>query len=104
MRAREPAVGERPARAARRGGPRHAARGGAVRHRRPLPALLLEPRWRTGRSFDEVKAEREREAEQASQRWADPAKIASVAVFLASSRASYVNGADLLVDIGWVAR
>jgi len=45
-----------------------------------------------------------REAEQASGRWADPAEIASVAVFLASDGAAYVNGADVLVDDGWVAK
>ena len=57
---------------------------------------------RTGRTFEEVKAERE--AEQANGRWADPAEIANVAVFLASDGASYVNGADLLVDCGWTAK
>jgi NAD(P)-dependent dehydrogenase (short-subunit alcohol dehydrogenase family) len=57
---------------------------------------------RTGRTFDEVKAERE--AEQANGRWADPSEIASVAVFLASGGASYVNGTDVLVDCGWTAK
>ncbi len=57
---------------------------------------------RTGRTFAEVKAERE--AEQANGRWADPVEIANVAVFLASDGASYVNGTDVLVDCGWTAK
>jgi NAD(P)-dependent dehydrogenase (short-subunit alcohol dehydrogenase family) len=57
---------------------------------------------RTGRSFDEIKAERE--AEQAFRRWADPDEIASVVEFLASDGASYVTGADVLVDCGWTAK
>jgi NAD(P)-dependent dehydrogenase (short-subunit alcohol dehydrogenase family) len=57
---------------------------------------------RTGRSFEEVK--REREAEQAFRRWADPGEIASAVYFLASGSASFVTGADLLVDCGWVAK
>jgi NAD(P)-dependent dehydrogenase (short-subunit alcohol dehydrogenase family) len=57
---------------------------------------------RTGRTFAQVRAERE--AEQASGRWAAPSEIANVAVFLASDGASYVNGADVLVDSGWTAK
>jgi NAD(P)-dependent dehydrogenase (short-subunit alcohol dehydrogenase family) len=57
---------------------------------------------RTGRTFADVKAERE--AEQASGRWAQPSEIANVAVFLASDGASYVNGADVLVDDGWTSK
>jgi NAD(P)-dependent dehydrogenase (short-subunit alcohol dehydrogenase family) len=61
----------------------------------------LEAR-RTGASFADVKALRE--GEQALGRWADPSEIAEVICFLASERASFVTGADLLVDAGWVAR
>jgi NAD(P)-dependent dehydrogenase (short-subunit alcohol dehydrogenase family) len=61
----------------------------------------LEAR-RTGSSFAEVKALRERE--QAFGRWAEPSEIAEAIAFLASDRASFVTGADLLVDCGWVAR
>jgi NAD(P)-dependent dehydrogenase (short-subunit alcohol dehydrogenase family) len=57
---------------------------------------------RTGQPYDAVKAERE--AEQALGRWADPAEIAETIYFLASDAASFVTGADLLVDAGWVAR
>jgi NAD(P)-dependent dehydrogenase (short-subunit alcohol dehydrogenase family) len=57
---------------------------------------------RTGQSFDEVK--RIREGEQALGRWADPAEIAEAVLFLAGDGASFVTGADLLVDAGWVAR
>ncbi len=57
---------------------------------------------RTGQSFAEVK--RIREGEQALGRWADPAEIAQAVFFLAGDGASFVTGADLLVDAGWVAR
>lgn len=57
---------------------------------------------RTGRSFEELK--RERENEQAFQRWADPREIAEAVFFLASEAASFITGTDLLVDGGWVAK
>ncbi len=61
----------------------------------------LESR-RSGLPFEMVK--KEREAEQAFQRWADPSEIAEPIYFLASSGASFVTGADWLVDCGWVAK
>lgn len=57
---------------------------------------------RTGMPFEMVK--QEREAEQAFKRWADPAEIAKPIYFLASEGASFVTGADWLVDCGWVAK
>lgn len=57
---------------------------------------------KTGRPFDELKTLRE--AEQAFKRWADPLEIAEVIYFLASSRASFMTGADVLADCGWVAK
>jgi NAD(P)-dependent dehydrogenase (short-subunit alcohol dehydrogenase family) len=57
---------------------------------------------RTGVPFDTVK--KEREAEQAFRRWADPMEIAEPIYFLASEGASFVTGADWLVDCGWVAK
>jgi len=57
---------------------------------------------RTGIPFDAVK--KEREAEQAFKRWADPMEIAEPIYFLASEGASFVTGADWLVDCGWVAK
>ena len=56
----------------------------------------------TGIPFEVVK--KEREAEQAFKRWADPAEIAEPIYFLASEGASFVTGADWLVDCGWVAK
>ncbi len=61
----------------------------------------LESR-RTGIPFEQVK--KEREAEQALRRWADPAEIAEPIYFLASDGASFVTGSDWLVDCGWVAK
>jgi len=57
---------------------------------------------RTGISFRVVK--KEREAEQAFKRWADPMEIAEPIYFLASEGASFVTGSDWLVDCGWVAK
>jgi len=57
---------------------------------------------RTGVPYDRVK--REREAEQAFNRWADPREIAEAIYFLASEKASFITGTDLLVDCGWVAK
>lgn len=57
---------------------------------------------RTGMSFNEVK--KIREAEQAFNRWADPSEIAEAIYFLASEKASFVTGTDLLVDCGWAAK
>jgi NAD(P)-dependent dehydrogenase (short-subunit alcohol dehydrogenase family) len=57
---------------------------------------------RAGVPFDEVKAARE--AEQALGRWAQPEEIAEAVLYLAGPGASFVTGADLLVDGGWVAR
>jgi NAD(P)-dependent dehydrogenase (short-subunit alcohol dehydrogenase family) len=57
---------------------------------------------RTGIPFEAVK--KEREAEQAFKRWADPSEIAEPIYFLASEGASFVTGADWLVDCGWVAK
>lgn len=57
---------------------------------------------KTGMPFDSVK--KLREAEQAFKRWADPLEIAEVIYFLASSKASFMTGSDVLVDCGWVAK
>jgi NAD(P)-dependent dehydrogenase (short-subunit alcohol dehydrogenase family) len=57
---------------------------------------------RTGIPYGSVKEERE--AEQAFKRWADPREIAEAIYFLASEKASFITGTDLLVDCGWVAK
>jgi NAD(P)-dependent dehydrogenase (short-subunit alcohol dehydrogenase family) len=57
---------------------------------------------KTGKSFEEIK--KLREGEQALGRWADPPEIAEAIAFLASDRAGFITGSDLLVDCGWVAR
>jgi NAD(P)-dependent dehydrogenase (short-subunit alcohol dehydrogenase family) len=56
----------------------------------------------TGKPFGDVRAIRERE--QALRRWADPSEIAAAIYFLISNEASFVTGADLLVDCGCTAR
>jgi NAD(P)-dependent dehydrogenase (short-subunit alcohol dehydrogenase family) len=57
---------------------------------------------RLGVPFDRMK--KEREGEQAFQRWADPREVAEAIYFLASDSASFITGTDLLVDCGWTAR
>lgn len=52
--------------------------------------------------YEELK--KEREAEQAFNRWASPDEIANAIYFLASEQASFVTGTDLLVDCGWAAK
>lgn len=47
---------------------------------------------------------KEREAEQAFNRWADPSEIANAIYFLAGDEASFITGTDLLVDCGWAAK
>jgi NAD(P)-dependent dehydrogenase (short-subunit alcohol dehydrogenase family) len=66
-----------------------------------LSDIELESK-RTGIPFDAVR--KEREAEQAFNRWADPKEIAEAIYFLASEKASFITGTDLLVDCGWVAK
>jgi NAD(P)-dependent dehydrogenase (short-subunit alcohol dehydrogenase family) len=57
---------------------------------------------RTKMPFEAVK--KIREAEQAFNRWAHPMEIAEAVYFLASEKASFITGTDLLVDCGWVAK
>lgn len=52
--------------------------------------------------YEDVKKEREKE--QAFNRWADPSEIAEAIYFMASEKASFITGSDLLVDCGWVAK
>jgi NAD(P)-dependent dehydrogenase (short-subunit alcohol dehydrogenase family) len=56
----------------------------------------------TGKPYAEIK--RVREAEQALGRWAQSSEIAAAIAFLASDEASFITGADFLVDGGWVAK
>jgi NAD(P)-dependent dehydrogenase (short-subunit alcohol dehydrogenase family) len=57
---------------------------------------------RLGVSFEAVK--KEREAEQAFNRWGAPEEVAEAIYFMASEKASFITGADLRVDCGWVAK
>ena len=57
---------------------------------------------RLGIPYDVLK--KEREAEQAFNRWADPSEIANAIYFLASDQASFITVTDLYVDCGWAAQ
>lgn len=50
--------------------------------------------------YEEPGFEQKRAAVTASRRIGEPVDIANVAAFLASDRAAYVNGAEILVDGG----
>ena len=54
----------------------------------------------SARFYEEPGFEQKRAAVTASRRVGEPVDIANVAVFLASDRAGYVNGAEILVDGG----
>jgi len=56
---------------------------------------------RLGVSVEEIR--KEREDIGAFHRWAKPEEIAEAILFLASDKASYITGTDLLVDAGWNA-
>ncbi|MFX1450365.1 MAG: SDR family NAD(P)-dependent oxidoreductase [Promethearchaeota archaeon] len=55
-----------------------------------------------GVDFEVVKKEFEEEGVMG--RWADPMEVAKVILFLTSDDSSYMTGADILVDGGWVAQ
>jgi 3-oxoacyl-[acyl-carrier protein] reductase len=55
-----------------------------------------------GVAYEVVKKEFEKEG--VLGRWASPEEIAAGILFLASDDASYMTGADLLLDGGWTAR
>jgi len=54
----------------------------------------------TGKTFEEVKAELAKDIPLG--RLAEPEELANVVVFLASERASYITGATIPVDGGWI--
>jgi NAD(P)-dependent dehydrogenase (short-subunit alcohol dehydrogenase family) len=56
------------------------------------------------RKVDPQVVVKERVAHEAFKRWASPAEVANVVAFLASDQASFINGADILVDGGWTAQ
>jgi NAD(P)-dependent dehydrogenase (short-subunit alcohol dehydrogenase family) len=55
-----------------------------------------------GVSFEQIKKEFEQQG--VLTRWADPMEIATGILFLATSDASYMTGADLRIDGGWTTR
>jgi|SRR5664280_960354 NAD(P)-dependent dehydrogenase (short-subunit alcohol dehydrogenase family) len=55
-----------------------------------------------GVSFEQIRKEFEEQG--VLTRWADPMEIATGILFLATSDASYMTGADLRIDGGWTTR
>jgi meso-butanediol dehydrogenase/(S,S)-butanediol dehydrogenase/diacetyl reductase len=55
-----------------------------------------------GVSFEQIRKEFEEQG--VLTRWADPMEIATGILFLATSEASYMTGADLRIDGGWTTR
>lgn len=69
-----------------------------VRSNAILPGMIRTPL--SAKFYEEPGFEARRAAATASRRIGEPADIAEPAIFLASDRAAYVNGAELLVDGG----
>ncbi len=63
--------------------------------------FVIEQRAKdTGKTFDEVKSELAKDIPLG--RLAEPEELANVVVFLASEKASYITGATIPVDGGWI--
>jgi len=58
----------------------------------------------TEKSWSNKKNRKYRSERMISDRWAQPRDIANVCVFLGSELASYINGQDIYVDGGWLAK
>src|SRR5215471_15635460 len=65
-----------------------------------LPGVIDTPMIRSGGATEEDVLERNR-SRLLLERLGRPEDVASLVVFLASDRSSYVTGTDLLVDGGW---
>jgi NAD(P)-dependent dehydrogenase (short-subunit alcohol dehydrogenase family) len=71
--------------------------GPKVRVNAVLPGPILTPTWDRVDEEDRTRSG----AETAAKRLGQPEEVASAVAFLASSDASYVTGASLVVDGGW---
>lgn len=58
----------------------------------------------TDESFNDPKAYKERSDKTMLGRWGLPEEVANVCLFLASDASSYITGADITVDGGWLAK
>jgi NAD(P)-dependent dehydrogenase (short-subunit alcohol dehydrogenase family) len=58
----------------------------------------------TEKSYSDGEARKARESRTLMGRYGEPREIAKVVKFLASDDASYITGAEIVVDGGWMAR
>jgi 3-oxoacyl-[acyl-carrier protein] reductase len=63
-----------------------------------ITALVDSHAQRSGRSADEIRAERQREIP--AQRFGDPAEFGAACAFLCSAQAGFITGQSLLIDGG----
>ena len=82
-----------------------AAQGLAIRCNAILPAAVLTPMWEPllGTGPDRAARMAALVADTPLRRFADPAEIAALAVLLASDEATYMTGAELVIDGGLLA-
>jgi NAD(P)-dependent dehydrogenase (short-subunit alcohol dehydrogenase family) len=73
--------------------------GRGVRSNAVCPGLVRTPL--SAAFYADARIEQQRSAMTASRRIGEPQDIANAILFLASERASYINGAELLVDGGF---
>lgn len=85
-----------------------AANGDSIRVNTVFPGAVRTPMWQGTPYWEQLRAEHESDddawkalgAEAALRRVAEPDEIAQVILFLASSAASYMTGAEIVVDGG----
>lgn len=100
------------------GNPSYVASKGGVREMTKALALDLAPRNvrvnniapgytrtnMTRKSYDDPNLNKQRLDRMIIKRWGEPEDMVGAAIFLASNASSYMTGADIVIDGGWLAK